>query len=245
MVYQAGDAERRVRGDIVVLACNGIQTPFILQRSGLPHPVLGRYLHEKQIIQFEVLLDGVDHFDGGQPVSGLNLSLLDGEHRREAGAALVGVVNSWRAGPYREGLRPEFGRWRQVLPLEIFVEDLPLETNGVFDEGGDNPVVRHPGRSDYAERGVERVTAKLPELLAALPVESIRRLQDSPTGSHVQGSVRMGDDPETSIVDDGLKHHRVRNLLILGTSAFPSCGTGNPSLTAAALSLRAARVLAN
>jgi choline dehydrogenase-like flavoprotein len=243
-LFQTDAGERRVSGELVALACNGIQSPFILLRSGFQHPALGRYLHEKQILQFEASLDGVDHFDGGQPVSGLNLSLLDGEHRREAGAALVGVVNSWRTGPYRDGLRPEFGRWRQILPLEIFVGDTPLESNGVFDEGGDTPVVRHAHRSDYAARGVARVIEKLPELLAPLPVESIRRLEDASTGSHVQGTVRMGADPDTSIVDAGLMHHQVRNLLVLGTATFPSCGTGNPTLTAAALSLRAARLLA-
>lgn len=243
LIYSADGAERRARGDIVILACNAIQTPFIMLRSGFRHPALGRYLHEKQILQFETYLNGVDHFDGGQPVSGLNLSLLDGEHRSEGGAALIGIVNSWRAGPYREGLRSEFGRWRQILPLEIFIEDLPLETNGVFDEGGALPVVRHPRRSDYAARGVDRLMGKLAEVLSPLPIEGIRRLDDATTGSHVQGTVRMGTDPETSIVDGALRHHQVRNLLVLGTAVFPTCGTGNPSLTAAALSLRAARLL--
>ena len=242
--YVANGEERVARGDLVVLGCNAIHTPFIMMRSGLSHPILGRYLHEKQILQYEVFLDGVDHFDGVMPVSGMNISLLDGEHRREAGAALVGIVNSWRSGIYRSGLRPEYGRWRQVLPLEIFVEDIPLETNGVFDEGGDMPVVRHPTRSEYAARGVARVEEKLPELLASLPVERIARLQDALTGSHVQGTVRMGTDPAASVVDKDMLHHEVRNLMVVGTAVFPTCGTGNPSLTAAALSLRAAQRLA-
>ncbi len=53
----------------------------------------------------------------------------------------------------------------------------------------------------------------------------------------------MGHDPRESVVDAGLVHHRVRNLLVLGTSVFPSAAPCNPSLTAAALSLRAARNL--
>jgi choline dehydrogenase-like flavoprotein len=120
------------------------------------------------------------------------------------------------------------------------VEDLPQASNMVADEGGQVPVVRHPGRSIYVSKGIERVEKRLPELLSPLPVERIVRLPDSPTANHIQGTCRMGKDPASSIVDDGLVHHRVRNLFVLGTAVWPSCGTATPSLTAAALSLRAA-----
>jgi choline dehydrogenase-like flavoprotein len=50
----------------------------------------------------------------------------------------------------------------------------------------------------------------------------------------------MGNDPADSIVDRYLVHHSVRNLLVLGSGAFPSCSPVNPSLTISALSLRAA-----
>jgi choline dehydrogenase-like flavoprotein len=50
----------------------------------------------------------------------------------------------------------------------------------------------------------------------------------------------MGDDPETSVVDRHLIHHQVRNLLVLGGSAFPTSSPANPTLTLSALSLWAA-----
>ncbi|WYK06291.1 GMC oxidoreductase [Cereibacter sphaeroides f. sp. denitrificans] len=53
----------------------------------------------------------------------------------------------------------------------------------------------------------------------------------------------MGSDPARSVVDAGLVHHRLRNLVVVGTSTFPTCSAANPSLTAAALSLRAADLL--
>ena len=132
---------------------------------------------------------------------------------------------------------------QEVLPLEIFVEDLPQATNFVTDEGHDYPSVHHPARSAYGLKGCERAQSKLPELLAALPVESIERRADLLTAYHIQGTCRMGADPASSIVDSNLAHHQIRNLLVLGTAVWPSCGTGNPSLTAAALSLRAAHNL--
>jgi hypothetical protein len=205
-------------------------------RSGLKHSVLGKYLHEKIILNFEVQLNGLDNFDGGIPISGHNVSWGDGEHRRQGGAAVVYFSNNFSA----DGLRAEWGRWRQTLPIEVLVEDLPQESNMVVDDGDQVPTVRHTGYSSYARKGIERVEKRLPELLSPLPVERIVRLPDCPTANHIQGTCRMGKDPASSIVDDGLVHHRVRNLFVLGTSVWPSCGTATPSLTAAALSLRAA-----
>ena len=236
--YISRGRERVASGDLVAIGCNAIQTPFILLRSGFSHPALGKYLHEKRVMQFEVLLDGLNNFDGGVPTAGLNTAWADGDHRREAGASLVYFLNWWR-----DGLRVEWNRWRQTLPLEVFVEDLPQATNMVTDDGGDVPVVSFHSYSEYNIRGAARAEAKLPGLLASLPVERIVRLDDLPTGFHIQGTCRMGSDPATSIVDDGLVHHEVRNLLILGTAVWVTCATANPSLTAAALSLRAADMI--
>ena len=47
----------------------------------------------------------------------------------------------------------------------------------------------------------------------------------------------MGTDPRRSIVDRGLVHHQVRNLLVLGGGAFPTSSPVNPTLTLSALSL--------
>jgi choline dehydrogenase-like flavoprotein len=113
----------------------------------------------------------------------------------------------------------------------------------VVDEGAQVPTVKHTGSSTYGLKGIERAVKRLPELLSPLPVERIIRRADAPTGYHIQGTCRMGKDPASSIVDADLVHHSVRNLLVLGTAVWPSCGTANPSLTAAALSLRAAAQL--
>ena len=49
----------------------------------------------------------------------------------------------------------------------------------------------------------------------------------------------MGDDPATSVVDRDLRSHDHPNLFIVGSSVFPTSATANPTLTIAALSLRA------
>jgi choline dehydrogenase-like flavoprotein len=49
----------------------------------------------------------------------------------------------------------------------------------------------------------------------------------------------MGADPRTSVVDANLRSHDHPNLFLLGSGVFPSTGTANPTLTIAALALRA------
>jgi choline dehydrogenase-like flavoprotein len=239
LAFTHAGTERVASGDLVAVGANAIHSPFLLLRSGLEHPALGKYLHEKLILNFTVLLKGMEAFGGGTHITSLNTAWVSGEHRRTGGAGLVYFANSPRFG-----FRTEWGRWRETQPIEVFVEEEPLESNYVAEGDGDLPVVHHEGPSPYARRGADRVVEKLPELLAPLPVEDIVRLEDSPTAYHVQGTCRMGDDPKTTVVDGHLVHHEIRNLLVLGTAVFPSCTSANPSLTAAALSLRAARQLA-
>jgi glucose dehydrogenase len=57
---------------------------------------------------------------------------------------------------------------------------------------------------------------------------------------HIIGTARMGSDPTSSVVDRDLRSHDHPNLFILGSAIFPTSATANPTLTIAALSLRAA-----
>jgi len=61
--------------------------------------------------------------------------------------------------------------------------------------------------------------------------------------THVQGGAIMGASPDTSVVNPYLQHWRMQNLFVLGGSAFPQNASGNPTLTALAITYRAADAL--
>jgi len=64
--------------------------------------------------------------------------------------------------------------------------------------------------------------------------------------THVFGTCRMGNDPETSVVDSSQRFHSISNLFVTDASVFPTSGGGeSPSLTIEALSLRAADLFLN
>jgi choline dehydrogenase-like flavoprotein len=50
----------------------------------------------------------------------------------------------------------------------------------------------------------------------------------------------MGTDPETSVVNPRLRTHDVDNLSVASSSVFVNSGAMNPTLTIAALALKAA-----
>ncbi|PAJ81600.1 GMC family oxidoreductase [Burkholderia ubonensis] len=65
--------------------------------------------------------------------------------------------------------------------------------------------------------------------------------QNPDAGSgHIMGTTIMGADAKTSVVDADCRSHDHPNLFILGSSVFPTGSTANPTLTVAALALRAA-----
>lgn len=234
--FKSGGKEYTVHGDLFVLGANAIHSPAILLRSGIDHGPVGKGLHEAYGVEVEVMLDGVDNFGGSTITTGLDYGAYDGAFRSKSGSALLYFENRWKFG-----FRPEPGKWRQTLPIVIVAEDLPSDDDAVIlgADGGAKVVGGEPGA--YALAGVERAFAQLPSILAALPVERIERRLIRPTESHLQGSLRMGGDAGASVVDAEQVHHSLRNLVVVGSSVFPTCSASNPSLTVGAMSIRSAR----
>jgi choline dehydrogenase-like flavoprotein len=61
---------------------------------------------------------------------------------------------------------------------------------------------------------------------------------------HELGTVRMGDNPKTSVLNRWNQSHDVKNLFVVDGSSFVSGGAQNPTLTILALSMRASEWLA-
>lgn len=239
VVYRRGGNERLAHGELVVLGANAIHSPAILLRSGLDHPLTGVGVNEQPSYDAEAFIRGIDNFDGGTANTCINYGLYDGEFRKEHAGAIVFFCNRWPLG-----MRREVGRWRQLVPMIVNVEDLPQASNRVVLDADGFPRVVHADISDYAKRGVEHSFAALERMLSPLDVERIVFRGMRPVGSHIQGSVRMGHDRATSVVDARQVHHDARNLVVVGSAVFPTCPPADPSLTIAALSLRSAEMIA-
>lgn len=90
----------------------------------------------------------------------------------------------------------------------------------------------------YAKKVMSFIFAKLGATETKFPDEGTY------TGAgHIMGTCRMGDDPKHSVVDRHCRSHDHPNFFIVGASVFPTAGTANPTLTVAALALRAAETI--
>jgi choline dehydrogenase-like flavoprotein len=242
--YLKGGIPAHDSADLVVLAASGMFNPTILMRSNLNHPLLGKRLTDKLTVDVFLDLRGVKCYNGSTLVSGLGYMFYEGEHRRDHAACLIETTNS----PFvimHGALRAERGRWTERMLLKFLFDDIPRDDNYVTVSAS-NPRMaeaRFVGYSDYAVRGADQVPKMIDTLAQALPVERVESITRGSSNAHIEGTVVMGNDPATSIVDRHLVHHQIRNLLVLGSSAFVTASPSHPTLTLSAMSLWAADAL--
>jgi len=79
---------------------------------------------------------------------------------------------------------------------------------------------------------------------AAYPAPCDSTLGDPPSSYHVMGTLRMGNDAATSVVDAGGRFHDVDNLYACDGSVFPTSGGYNPTLTIFAVGAKIAHGIA-
>jgi choline dehydrogenase-like flavoprotein len=92
---------------------------------------------------------------------------------------------------------------------------------------------------DYAQRAIKRIFTAVGAPEETWEFSDLKANFFSGSG-HIMGTCRMGSDPKTSVVDSDCQSHDVKNLLIVGSTVFPTGGNTNPTVTLAALAFRAA-----
>jgi len=129
---------------------------------------------------------------------------------------------------------------RSWTVFAAIVEDLPYPENYVSAKAGSEEGIVYTYR--YRDELRHRTRMMCDGFKNAVsPFFDVHPLQPTGAlnGSHVCGTCRFGDDPQTSVLDRDNRAHDLDNLYVLDASFFPSSGGINPSLTIVANSLRA------
>ena len=164
-------------------------------------------------------------------------------------AALGGLMGQKVA--WGEDHHDEFKqRFGHSVGIAIMSEDLPEEHNMVTldsemadSDGIPAPKINYTVSENTAkmlEHGVARAT-EIMEAAGATKVFSSTLRRNA--GWHLLGTARMGEDPETSVVDRWGRTHDVSNLFIIDGSIFTTSACVNPTPTIQALALRTADYL--
>lgn len=138
------------------------------------------------------------------------------------------------------GMPLAFARWiaDHSVHLMTMSEDLPNPESRVMLRDGQ--IVLKWERSNWEAHAALNAKLKVVLKRAGWPVVLTKTFEKR-TPSHQCGTARMGRDPATSVVDAYCRSHDHNNLFIVDASVLPTSGAANPSLTVAALALRAGR----
>jgi choline dehydrogenase-like flavoprotein len=128
---------------------------------------------------------------------------------------------------------------RTWTAFAAIIEDLPYPGNYVGAKAGSEEDVVYTYR--YPDELRRRTRLMGDRFKSAVePFFDVFPLQTGALNhTHVCGTCRFGDDPQTSVLDRDNRAHDLDNLYVLDASFFPSSGGINPSLTIVANSLRA------
>ncbi|PSQ35904.1 GMC family oxidoreductase [Halobacteriales archaeon QS_9_70_65] len=269
-VYVAPDGtEHRQRADAFMLAAGGVEIPRLLLLSasdrypdGLANSsgAVGRYFTDhlfagvggvleestrQNHVGFVTTESHQFYDEADETVAPFKLEFLNYAGPSPVELAMTG--DDW-GDDLLERLRESYGGHVAVGAL---VEQLPREDSyvGLDDERTDdlgNPVPDvHWTVGDRALRTIERVNEIQRDILAELGAEVTWTAGPDSTGPayHHMGTTRMGEEPTESVVDPTLCTHDLENCWIASSSVFPTGGAVNPTLTVAALALRAADVV--
>jgi choline dehydrogenase-like flavoprotein len=136
-------------------------------------------------------------------------------------------------------------RSERELGLVSMVEQLPSPENRIVPDTEQRDAIGLPRPrisyriDDYCRRALDRAQRIHQDVLAAMKATEVEHGTTIFSAGHIMGTYRMGADAQTSVVNAELRSHDHANLFLLGSGVFPSGAASNPTLTIAALALRA------
>ena len=144
------------------------------------------------------------------------------------------------------------GKWKislggrgEILPY--YENKISLDKNNL-DQWGLPLVKIHFEYGANEKAMMEHMTKASEEMLTKAGFENVGSYRNSPppgSAVHEMGTVRMGNDPKTSVLNKYNQMHDVKNVFITDGSCMTSSACQNPSLTYMALTVRACRYAIN
>jgi gluconate 2-dehydrogenase alpha chain len=198
--------------------------------------------------------DSDANYDHSTPgfVGGSTLTAATEMHPIEAASMdTYGKAPTW-GSKWKAFVRQNAARWNtsylqtSSFPYETSFLDLDPD---VKDPLGDSVCrVTTGGGKENEQRAVQFAQKKMEEWFRAAGAIEVRR----PSGAggapglstHAYGGTRMGDNPETNVVDKWGFSHEAPNLGVVGASVMGTSGARNPTETVQALAWRTAEHLA-
>ncbi len=256
----------RVTGKTFILAANGIESPKLLLLSASPRyptglanrsDMVGRNLmdHPSTSLDFDAA-EEVWLGRGPQFVSSIQ-TFRDGPERSRRTGYRLDFANDSRVLGSTQALITEgvFGaafdkRLRFSAAHEMSVKNVPevlphpdnrVTLSNKTDFLGIAQPQLHFKIDDYTKAGVAESRVHFEKIAVLMGGTNLRFNDNFSNNQHICGTVSMGLDPKTSVVDQFGRSHDHENLFMVGTGVLPTSATCNSTLTAVAVALRTAQ----
>jgi glucose dehydrogenase len=259
----------RVTGKIFILAANVVESPRLLLASASErHPnglanssdQVGRNFMTHLATHVRMEIADAVHLGRGPYRTQFINKFRDGPWRQSRSAAFFSVDNAFNIFPTTLDLLE-----KKMLPPDLddairnraiheaaffaFIEQLPNPGNRIIidqsspDSAGQPRIHLKFQVGDYERRALAHTASTMELFGKLLDAKWLEYTKDS-ASHHLAGTLRMGVDPKTSVVDPSGRAHDHPNLFVAGGSIFPTNPAIGPTMTIAALSLRTADVIA-
>ncbi len=255
VVYRHAGKDVRQRCRAVFLCGGAVETPRLLLHTGLANRSgqVGRNFMAHVATQVWGTFAPEMRMNKGFPASLISEDLMRPRDADFAGGYLVqslGVVPVTFArqvargrGLWGRDLVDYLDRYNHFAGIGANGDCLPSDRNflELADERDEFGVPKALVHFSYGENELRMSEHASKVMTAAWETAGATDTWTFERSAHVIGTCRMGDDPETNVVDGFGRSHDVPNLWISDNSTFPAALAANPALTIMALALRSAR----
>jgi choline dehydrogenase-like flavoprotein len=226
-----------IRARVYVVAAGGVESARLLllsQTAQFPQGIgnhaglAGRYFMEHPNLHFVGTVPGMRVSRGEL---GRSFQFYE-EFKRQGLGSLILVFS-------REPERPDRLSVGATLEMEPLAENRVFLSESRRDSHGDAAAELSLRFSERDLQTMERTRQLVRQIYADLGGALLREHEMSWSYHHL-GTCRMGDDPDTSVIDANLRVHGSPNLYVAGSAGFVTGGAAHPTLAIVALSHRLA-----
>ncbi|MBU7317672.1 GMC family oxidoreductase [Paenibacillus oleatilyticus] len=259
------DATYEQRARLVILSAYVVETPRLLLNSansrfpnGLAnssgwvgkafmthssHDVYARFEEEVRLYKGTPVLATTQDFYSTSPERDFARGYTLHAHGVRPVSFASGITQSGKNGPiWGTRLREVVLDYNYYGRVTLVGEVLPNPDNAITlsDEKDAFGMPRAKVTFSYGEndnRLIQHAIGRMSEILSAAGGKPEFVIPDT---AHLMGGCRMGNDPDTSVVNSYGQTHDIPNLFICDASIFVTSGGGNPTNTVMALAARTA-----
>ncbi|WP_077924166.1 GMC family oxidoreductase [Spirosoma sp. 209] len=254
VVYIRNGQEERQRCHNVFLCAGAIETPRLLLLNGIGNSSgqVGRNLMAHTALQLWGEFD-----EDIRPYKGIPGAIISEDTHRPTNADFVGgyLLQSIGVMPltylsqmargrglWGPALKQAASAYNHVAGINILGDCLPYEHNYLeLSDETDSRGLPKPRIFFSNGESEERMTAHADQLMRQIwDAAGARNVWTFPRNAHIIGTCRMGNNPDTAVVNADGRSFDIPNLYISDNSTFPSALSVNPALTIMSLALRTA-----